>query len=188
MPVERIEEAFETIRAMHPDGLPRRLEALERAIKENPEAATRAVNRFPRLYELMEMRKHRPDEFQLHVSQMSHTRKAFRLVRQMHEARREGDDVQAKQLREALREEVHNIFTARLEIKRIEIERFKQRVQKAEQELATLQAEQEALIDKKLAELEQRGPGGFRDRRQRPEPDPKAAEAGDQKRKDLDEE
>ena len=130
----------------------------------------RGINHFPRIAELMELRKDNPEEFQLHVKHSSLSRQALRTLKPLREAIKEKNDEKAEELRAQLREHMRGVFRARLQIKRKEIERLRQRVKQSEEELAKLEANSDKVIEQKIAQMEKgRGPsshdGGDKERR-----------------------
>ena len=162
--VDQIEEALATIRAMHGDKAPPWMERIEKLVQEDPEAAAKAISRFPRIREMMDARKHRPEEFKLQSRQGQLMREVFPMVRELKQAQRDEDQDKIDELRPQIRERIERLFQVRLELKELEIKRIREKLARAEGELAEIEADSEALIDQKMQEiLSGKGPRGPRE-------------------------
>lgn len=174
--VEQLDQAIATLREMHPGTEIHWLERVEAMAEENPEEAARRLSRYPRLRDLMAMREHKPDEFELHAKQSRLMRGVFPLAQSLRKAQAEGDEDQVAELKGQLRGQIEQLFEVRLKLKEIEITRIRNQLEQAEKELAAIEADADELIDQKLNELMQRvdkprGPREEGDRPERPERD-----------------
>lgn len=153
---EQLEEALATLRELHGDNPPAWIKRIERSIEDKPEEAARRLSHFPRIQELVEMRKNNPEAFALHVKQVGLSRDIVPLSIKLRRASAANNNQLADELREQLRERVRGVFEVRLEMKRQEIERQRTRLRAAEQELIELQNKSDELIEEKLQEIESR--------------------------------
>lgn len=180
--VEQIDEALATLREMHGEDKMGWLQRIEESVKDNPEEAAKRLSRYPRLRELMDARKNRPEEFEQQVKQSQIMREVFSLVRKIREAQEQDDPQQISELKQQLRERFEALFEIRLALKEQEIERMRKHLKDAEQELAQIKADSDKLIDEKLNEILEKRSHGPRhpreegdhrehDQRERPEPD-----------------
>ena len=169
--VEQIGDAIATLRAMHPNAKLGWLERVEKMAEEKPEEAAKRLSRFPRLRELMAMRKDRPAEFELHATQSRLMREVFPLVREIREVQEQEDEAKITELKGKLRERIEQLFEVRLKLKEFEIKRIRKHLERAEQELAKIKADSDTLIDEKMNELMSKGsrPRGPREDGERPE-------------------
>lgn len=154
--VEMIEPAIATLRAMHPDAKIDWLDRLEQLAKDKPEEAARRLSRYPRLRELIHAREHRPAEFELYRQQSTLMRQVFPLVRKVRQAAQEEDQATIDELRPQIRQRIESLFQIRMKLKEREIERIRQDLRQAEQELKDIEADSQTLIDQKMNELMQR--------------------------------
>ena len=179
--VDQVQEALDTLRAMHGDTTPSWMERIEKQAQEDPEAAAKSLSRFPRIREMMDARKHRPEEFALHINQGQLMRELFPLIRKLKQAQRDEDQAVFEELKPQVRERIEQLFQVRLELKELEIKGIREKLAEAEAELAEIKSDSESLVDKKMQEIltgkGHRGPreGGDRDEREgderRPKPD-----------------
>lgn len=171
IPVDQLDQAIATLRAMHPDAKLDWLDHIEELAKEDPEEAARRLARYPRLRELMDARANRPAEFELNATQSRLMREVFPMVRQIRQAQTEqGDQAKLDELRGQLRERFEALFEVRLKLKELEIERIRKQLQQAEQELVEINGDRDKLIREKMEELLKHGdPRGPRDEGGRPE-------------------
>ena len=151
--VDQIDEALATLRAMHGDKLPTWMQRIEAQAKDDPEEAAKALARFPRIREMMEARKNRPEEFALQSKQGQLMRELFPMVRELKQAQSNEDQDKVDALKPKIRERIEQLFQVRLELKEFEIKRIRKTLAKAEQELADIQADRESLIDEKMDEI-----------------------------------
>eukprot|EP00752_Nemacystus_decipiens_P014520 g12929.t1 len=151
--VDQIDEAIATLRAMHGDNTPSWLSRIEEQAKEDPEEAAKRLSRFPRIRDMMESRKNRPEEFALQTKQSQIMRELFPIVGDLRKAQSEGDQAKIDELKPQVRERIEQLFQVRLELKSFEIERIREKLAKAQQELIDIQTDREALIEEKLAEI-----------------------------------
>lgn len=172
--VDQIEEALATLRAMHGDKLPTWMERIEKQAKEEPEKAAKSLSRFPRIREMMEARKNRPEEFALQSRQGQLMREVFPMVREVRQAKANKDQQKIDELTPQIRERIEQLFQVRLELKEFEIKRMREKLAKAEQEMADIQADSESLIDEKMNEIMTgKGPRGPREEGERGDRSPK---------------
>lgn len=170
--VDQIEEALATLRAMHGETNPEWLQRIEKLVEEDPEEAAKRLARFPRIREMMEARKHRPDEFALQSKQGQLMREVFPMVRELGQAQANDDQEKVDDLKPKIRERIKELFEIRMAIKEFEIKRMRDQLAKAEKELAEIQADSDSLIDEKMDEmLSGKGPRGSRESGQRPDHD-----------------
>ena len=158
IPVEMIDEAIATLRELHPEMKPGWLEQIEKLAEEKPEEAAKRLARFPRIREMMDARKNRPAEFELHSKQSKLMREVFRLVREFHNAKEQGDQAKMDELQPQIRERFETLFQIRLKMKEIEIQRMREKIKHAEEELQKIESESDALIDQKMKEMMERAP------------------------------
>jgi|GEM_PF-2330303 len=158
IPVEMIEEALATLRELHPDTKPGWLDQIEKLAEDKPEEAAKRLARFPRIREMMDARKNRPDEFALHSKQSTLMREAFRLVREYHQAKGQENQEKMDELEPQIRERFEALLQIRLKMKEIEIKRMREKIKRAEEELQKIEAESDALIDQKMKEVMERAP------------------------------
>lgn len=170
--VEQVDQAIATLRAVHPDDRPAWIERIERLAQTKPQDAAKRLSRYPRLRELMEAREHRPAEFALKAQESRTMREVFPIVKQIRRARQQDDQAGIDRLRPQLRERIESLVVVRLKLKELEIQRIREQLQKAEQDLDEIEADRDALVDEKLEELIERGgrPGDD-DQPRRPRPD-----------------
>lgn len=175
---DQVEEALATLREMHGDNLPTWMQRIEEQAKDDPEKAAKSLSRFPRMREMMEARKNRPEEFALQSKQGQLMREVFPMVREMRQAQANEDQAKIDELKPQIRERIQQLFQIRMELKEFEIKRMREKLAKAEQELADIQADSESLIDEKMNEImsgkARRGPrddGERGDREDRPKPE-----------------
>ncbi|MBX2851045.1 MAG: hypothetical protein KTR15_04780 [Phycisphaeraceae bacterium] len=162
--VEQVQEALDTLRAMHGDAAPPWMERFEKQAKEDPEAAAKSLSRFPRIREMMEARKHRPEEFALQSKQGQLMREVYPRVRELKQAQRDNDQAKIDELKPQIRERIEKLFQVRLQMKELEIKRIREKLAAAEQELTSIQADSDKLIDKKMEDiLSGKGPRGHRE-------------------------
>lgn len=157
IPIDQIDDAIATLRAMHPQAELPWLDLIEKQAKEKPEEAAKRLSRYPRLKEMMDARKHRPAEFELHAKQSRLMREVFPMVRNVRQAKQDEDEATVKDLRAQLRVKFEALFEVRLKLKEFEIERIREHLKRAEDELAEIKADGDKLIDDKLNELIERG-------------------------------
>ena len=162
--VEQLDEALATLRAMNGEANPAWLERIENQAKENPEEAARRISRFPRIREMMEARKHHPDEFALQSKQGQLMREVFPMVREVREAQANDDQDKVNELTPQIRERIKQLFEIRMAMKEIEIKQIREKLARAEKELGEIQADRESLIDEKMNDiLAGKGPRGPRE-------------------------
>lgn len=176
--VDQVQEALDTLRAMHGDATPSWMQRVEQQAKEDPEAAAKSLSRFPRIREMMDARKHRPEEFALHSKQGQLMREVFPLVRKLKQAQREEDQAKVDELKPQIRQYIEQLFQVRLELKELEIKGIREKLAEAEGELAEIKSDSESLVDEKMQEIltsKHRGPRDRddRDERERDERGPK---------------
>ena len=168
--VDQVDEALQTLKEMHGNDSPPWMQRIENLAKEDPEAAAKALSRFPRIRDMMHARKNKPEEFKLHTSQSLLMREVFPMVRQLKQAQKHEDQAKVDELKPKIRERIEQLFQIRLQLKEIEIKRIREKLAKAEQELADIQTDSESLIDEKMDEIMTgKGPQGPRDQSDRPE-------------------
>lgn len=160
MPVERIDEAIQTLFELHGNNPPKWIKAMEKLAEKKPEMVAKRLGNFPSIYNLMDVRKNNPQAFQTHAEHATQSRKIAETVGKLRRAVKAGDEDKADALRIEMRDAMEAVFAARLELKRLEIERQRERLEQAEQELVKLENNKEGLINKKLADLEKRGMRG----------------------------
>ena len=169
---EQIEEAIATIRAMHGDAEFPWLQRIEAQLEKNPEEAAKRLARFPRLRELMDARQNRPKEFALQSRQGQLMREVFPMVRELRQAQANEDQAKVDELKPQIRERIKELFEIRMAMKEYEIKRMRDKLAKAEDELAEIQADSESLIDEKMNDiLAGKGPRGPREDGDRPDRD-----------------
>lgn len=151
--VNEIGQAIATLRAMHGDGEPAWLKRIEAQAKENPEEAAKSLSRFPRIRDMMHARENKPEEFELNTRQSRLMRELLPKVRELKEAQREGDQAKVDELRPQIREYVTKLFQIRMELKELEITKIREKLKRAEQELAEIQADGDSLVDEKMEEI-----------------------------------
>lgn len=190
---EQVKEALATIRELHPDANEQWLKRIEKLAETNPEMAARQLGRFPRIHEIMETRKNRPEEFELHVQQTQTMRQLIELRKNYFKAVEDGDPKQIQAARAKVREQFATVFEIRMKMKRFEIDRMRKRLKDAEQELVSIETDRDKLIDQKLAEMLEKakrpanprgegpGPGGRDRERERPQDRPRQRPGGDQR-------
>lgn len=178
--VDQVQEALDTLRAMHGDATPSWMQRVEQQAKEDPEAAAKSLSRFPRIREMMDARKHRPEEFALHSKQGQLMREVFPLVRKLKQAQREEDQAKIDELKPQIRQHIEQLFQVRLELKELEIKGIREKLAEAEGELAEIKSDSDSLVDEKMQEIltsKHRGPRDRDDRdelerdERRPKPD-----------------
>lgn len=155
LPIDRIDEAIDTIRELHGGNPPPWMKKIEKAVDEKPEAVAKRLSSFPRIMQLMDARQNDPERFALHARHATNTRQLLKKVQGIRKAMKNGDEEKLAKLRPALRQHVEAIFEVRMEMKRLEIERQRKTVANAERELEKLVSEGPELINQKLKELEQ---------------------------------
>lgn len=151
VPIELVKPALATIRELHP-GAPW-LERIEQLIEEDREEAAKALGRFPRILELIETRKSRPEEFALHVKNGALMREIFSMVRDYRVAKRDEDQATMDALRPQIREKTEAVFDIRIKIEQMKIERMKRELAEAEGELEAIIAGREGEIDKRMHDM-----------------------------------
>lgn len=163
IPVELVPEALDTLRELHPEGP--FTERLAKTAEEDPAEAAKHLGRYPRILELIEMRKNSPEAFALHVEQAKVMRETFHKLREYHEARRNEDQEAMAKLRPQIREKVERVFDLRIEMKQMEIERMKKEIAEAEADLEKIIEGKEDEIIRRLEEMLERRWGDRRPRR-----------------------
>ncbi|MGB1123703.1 MAG: hypothetical protein ACPG4Q_00735 [Phycisphaeraceae bacterium] len=170
--VDQIEEALETVRAMHGDATPPWIKGIEKLVKEDPEAAAKALSRFPRIRDMMHARKNKPEEFALHTKQSLLMRELLPMVRELKQAQKQDDQAKVDELKPKVREHITQLFQHRLKLKELEIKQIRAKLAAAEKELVDIQADSEALIDEKMNEImTSTGPRGPREEGDSPKRD-----------------
>ncbi|MGB0767442.1 MAG: hypothetical protein ACPGYV_07005 [Phycisphaeraceae bacterium] len=151
--IDRLEDALDTLRALHPDTKVGWIGRLEQLAENNPNEAARRIARYPRIKELMEAREKRPEEFRLHQQHAGLMREVFPLVRKIRQAQNRQDLQQVQALTPELRKHIEGLFDVRLQLKQLDIERMRERLRRAEQEIEQIAADSETLIDQRLRDM-----------------------------------
>jgi len=180
LPVDQVDEAIATIRAIHGDDEVHWLERIEKQAETEPEKAARHLSRYPRIREMMKSRKNNPEEFELLKKQSQRMRALFGKIRDLKRAQRENDQAGVDELKPQVRERIEQVFQVRLQLKELEIRQIREKLaaaqnelEQAEAELADIKADGESLIDEKMNEIltskprGRRGDGNRRDRSER---------------------
>lgn len=171
LPIELVPEALETVRELHPDS--RFLPRITQMVKDNPERAAESLARFPRIRELIDIRKNWPEEFKLHIEQAGLIREFFSHARKIHMAKRDNNQDELDELRPVVRDVVERLFDVRLAIEQQKIERMRADLEKAEDALRRLREDREQEISDRTKDVFDRDPpthrrgGGDGDRRRR---------------------
>lgn len=151
--VDQIDEAIATLRAMHGDAQPRWLARIEQQAKEDPEAAAKSLSRFPRIREMMHAKANKPEVFALHTSQSQLMRQLMPKIRKIRQAHKKGDQDKVDQLRPKIRETIEQLFAVRMQLKELEIKQIREKLKRAEDELASIRDQGDALIDEKMNDI-----------------------------------
>lgn len=151
--VDEIDQAIATLRAMHGDAGPPWLSRIEQQATEDPEAAAKSLSRFPRIREMMHAKAHKPEAFMLHASQSQLMRQLMPKIRKLRQAYKKGDQDKVDQLRPKVRETIEQLFTVRMKLKELEIEQIREKLKHAEDELASIRDQGDALIDEKMNDI-----------------------------------
>jgi hypothetical protein len=169
--VEQVDEAIATLREMHRDADPSWLQEIQTLAKEDAEKAAKRLSYIPRMHDMMHARKHKPEEFKLHIKQSRLMREFFPKMRELRQAQKNEDQAKIDELTPRLRESVKQLFLVRMEFKELEIKEIREKLASAEKELADIEADSEALVDEKMQEIlsgrGHRGPREEGDRRER---------------------
>jgi len=159
---ETVAEAIDTLRELHGDNVPDWIDRIQQAADNNPEEAARRIARFPRIAELIETRRNHPEEFQLYVQQTQHMRSLMQTHRAMANAIERQDQEAIQALRPQIREHYEALFDIRIQMQRIEIQRMREHLERAEAELQELAENREQLINQRMEQAEQGRHGGPR--------------------------
>ncbi len=175
--VEQLDQAIATLREMHGDADPSWLQEIETLAKRDPEKAAKRLSNLPRMLDMMHARKHKPEEFELHIKQSRLMRELFPKMRELRQAQKNEDQGKIDELKPQVRESIKQLFQVRLKFKELEIKEIREKLASAEKELADIEADSEALIDEKLQDIlsgrGHRGPREDGERREREERRPK---------------
>lgn len=151
IPLELVKEALDTIKEMHPEA--RWLERIEQLIENDPAEAAKHLGGFPRILELIDARRNHPDEFKLHVQLASLMREIFPMVGEYRRARHDQDQAKMDELRPKVKQKVEQIFDLRTQIEQMKVDRMKEELARAEDELDKLIDNREEEILKQLENM-----------------------------------
>ena len=148
---EDIEVALEVLAEFSAE----RAQELRELAKDDPQAAAEKIARvYPRIQEMVELKREDPRRFELHLQSMRTMKQLWPLRRQIIDAKREGNEQRVAELTPQYREHVAQMFEIRLELRRLEIEKLRAEVQKLEDEIEDLDTNRqehiEAAMDREL--------------------------------------
>ncbi|MEM9418945.1 MAG: hypothetical protein AAGA25_07855 [Planctomycetota bacterium] len=147
---EDLEAAYEIVVRLYP----KMAEKLEAQREEDPEKFKKTLERsFPRMRFLVQLQKRDPEMFELRIQDISLDQQAKQLVKQLREARKADDKGRYKELYEQLETKVAEQFDVRQQIRAMEIEALKQKLEELEQSLDDRDDDRKDLIEQRINEL-----------------------------------
>ncbi len=150
---EEFKERLELLRELHPD-LAERLEQLK---DRNPQRVGAMIREhFPRLGEMLELRRRDPELFELRVKDIRANRKTLELAERYRQARRAGDQAQSQSLRDELQAAIREHFEVRQAQRERELAMLEERLEELRQRIKERTAQREELIQKRISELSEK--------------------------------
>lgn len=147
---EQAEAALEVIELIYPESA----EQMRANWKEDPDQVKRMLDRrFPRVRYMLSLKERNPEMYELRIADITLTRQSEQLVRQMREAKKADDEKAFDDHRDALEDVIEEHFDVRQEIREIELEWLRERLERMEEEVDDRARDKRDLIEQRLLEL-----------------------------------
>lgn len=144
------QKALEVLRLINPD----LADKIAEAQKSSPDRAANILRRFgPKLLELAELKNTDPNLYQLRVADQRYNFETFRLIRQLRDARDDGDTAKADRLTARLRELLNRHFDIRVKLREHELAALEKRIIDIRAELKDHHDRKQQILDEQILQM-----------------------------------
>jgi hypothetical protein len=146
------EQASQVIEAVR-EHFPLLADRLSESSKDNPDAVRNLLREYPRLAELIRLKKSDPKMFDLRSQDLRLEKQSRELVQQYRHAQKSNDKPKADALKNDLQRVIGDHFTLRQSIRELELQRLEQKLSQLKTQLETRKNSRDALVQSRLSEL-----------------------------------
>jgi hypothetical protein len=150
---EQASQVIESVR----EHFPLLADRLSESVKDNPDAVRNLLREYPRLAELIRLKKSDPKMFDLRSQDLRLEKQTRELVQQYRLAQKTGDKPKAEALKNDLQRVIGEHFTLRQNVRELELERLELKLSQLKTQLETRKKNRDALVQSRLSELTDEG-------------------------------
>ncbi len=146
---EQASQVIESVR----EHFPLLADRLSESLKDNPDAVRNLLREYPKLAELIRLKKSDPKMFDLRSQDLRLEKQSRELVQQYRQAQKTNDKPKADALKNDLKRVIGEHFTLRQNIRELELERLELKLSQLKAQLETRKNSRDALVQTRLSEL-----------------------------------
>lgn len=146
---EQASQVIESVR----EHFPLLADRLSESLKDNPDAVRNLLREYPKLAELIRLKKSDPKMFDLRSQDLRLEKQSRELVQQYRAAQKTGDKPKADAVKNDLQRVIGEHFTLRQNIRELELERLELKLSQLKAQLESRKNSRDALVQTRLSEL-----------------------------------